>query len=239
MTDLEASAVALATSLRVGAEYQPIVDVVSGRVVAHEALARFIDAEGHPVSPGHVFARLHRLPSLLLQMECETKRLQVERAPRGPLHVNVDPDSFAAGEDEADNALLGLLASSRTGGLVVEVIENMTRSDAKRGLAMTRRLRASGVGVALDDVGAPDSLLSLEALLEADVVKFDRSLLGLAAAPEHRALLEALVPLARRLGACTVLEGIETTAQLAFARDLGIDRVQGFLFRDGFVTVPP
>jgi EAL domain-containing protein (putative c-di-GMP-specific phosphodiesterase class I) len=228
----------LVSSLRIGAEYQPIVEVRTGRVVAHEALARFAGTGRGPLSPAPIFAQLHAAPSLLFRVECEVKKLQLEHAPRGPLHVNVDPDSFAAGEGGGENALLDVLACGRA-GTVVEVIENMTRSDAKLGREMIRRLHARGLSVALDDVGAPDSLLSLEAFFEADVVKFDRSLLAVAQASKRRPLLEALVPLARRLGACTILEGVETAEQLSLARELDLDLVQGFLFRDRLVSVLP
>jgi EAL domain-containing protein (putative c-di-GMP-specific phosphodiesterase class I) len=49
-------------------------------------------------------------------------------------------------------------------------------------------------------------------------------------------VLESLLALAKRLGACTILEGIETRADLAVAERLGVDAVQGYLFRPHFVT---
>jgi EAL domain-containing protein (putative c-di-GMP-specific phosphodiesterase class I) len=220
---------------RFGVEFQPVVDLLSGETVGHEALARFSDARGCPVPPHAVFALLHREPSLLLRVELETKRLALERAPAGPVYVNVDPDSFDAGGAPGENALLEALSAS-TRPVVVEAIETMSVCDAHRAGAMVRAVRARGLAVALDDVGAPEGLLSLDLLPEVDVLKLDRSWLARAQRPRDRAVLDAICSLARRLGTRTVLEGVETTAHLTLARDLRVGAVQGFLFRDRFRT---
>jgi EAL domain-containing protein (putative c-di-GMP-specific phosphodiesterase class I) len=225
---------ALVLGRRFGTEYQPVVDLHTGATLGHEALARFFDADGDAVAPGSVFARLHDEPAVLLYVESETKRFQIEHAPDGPLYLNVDPDSFhAAARGGAGNELLDVL-SVHAPHIVVEVIETMSWSDARLGHELVRALHARSIGVALDDVGAPDALLSLEALKDCDVLKLDRSWLRRAADPRDRAILEALLGLARRLGTRTILEGIETAAHLDLAMELGVDAVQGFLFRPQF-----
>ncbi len=217
-------------------EYQPIIDLATGATIAHEALSRFFDVQGRPVPPGAVFARLHEDPSLLLYVEAETKRFQIENAPAGPLHLNVDPDSFHAGRNGTDgNALLDVL-QSHSAPVVVEVIETMSYADARLGRELVRALRARHMVIALDDVGAPDTLISLEVLKEADVLKLDASWLLRIADPRERIILDAILALARRLGARTVLEGVETPAQLELAVALGVDAVQGFLYRGQFTT---
>lgn len=218
---------------RFGTEYQPVVDLRSGATIGHEALSRFFDGDGRPVSPGPVFARLRDDPSLLLHVEAETKRFQIEHAPRGPLFVNVDPDSFHAGTGEPRHVLLDAI-EGHPPGIVVEVIETVSLRDVRRGREMVRALRARSIGVALDDVGAPDTLLCLEALRDADILKLDASWLGRVGEPRDRAVLEALLGLARRLGTRTILEGVETREQLVLAEALGVDAVQGFLFRGRF-----
>ncbi len=218
---------------RFGTEYQPVVELRTGATIGHEALSRFFDGNGRPVSPGPVFARLHDDPSLLLHVEAETKRFQVENAPRGPLYLNVDPDSFHAASETSRLSLLDTISGHRP-GVVVEVIETLSISDARRGRDMVTALRARAIGIALDDVGAPDTLVSLEALRDADIVKLDASWLARAQDPRDRAVLEMLLSLARRLETRTILEGVETPQQLALARALGVDAVQGFLFRERF-----
>ncbi len=218
---------------RFGVEYQPLIELASGQTVGHEALARFRDGRGCSMSAPTVFARLHQEPSMLHHVELETKRFALERAPAGPIFVNIDPDSFHAGGIAGENALLEAL-SAAAGPVVVEAIEATSSSDARRGGEMVRAIRARGMSVALDDVGAPDGLISLDLLAEVDILKLDRSWLARAQDPRSRAVLDAIAGLARRLGTWTVLEGIETAAHLSLARELCVDAVQGFLFRDRF-----
>src|SRR5512140_2164480 len=107
-----------------GTEYQPVIELRSGATIGHEALSRFFDGHGRPVSPGPVFARLHDEPSLLLDVEAATKRFQVENAPRGPLYLNVDPDSFHAANGSSRVSLLDTM-TGHAPGVVVEVIETL------------------------------------------------------------------------------------------------------------------
>jgi EAL domain-containing protein (putative c-di-GMP-specific phosphodiesterase class I) len=178
-----------------------------------------------------MFSLLHAEPALLLQAEVLLKRHQLDHAPReGDLFVNLDPDSWAAGNAGAcPNPLLDLLgrASAR---VVVEITEALDESDSALARELLGVLRARGQRYALDDVGAQNSLLSFEALDDADVLKFDRILLRRLGHPRRHAIVRALAEAARATGARTVLEGIETVEDLQLARDLGVDLVQGWYF---------
>jgi len=212
-------------------EYQALVHARTGRTVAFEALARFQGRSGRLLPPAQVFALLHADPALFLRAELTLKLQQVERAPRAPLFVNLDPDTWCRAGDGTRNPFLALFSSSST-RVVVEVSENLAITDAARVTEMVAALRRRNLPVALDDVGAAAGLVSLDALAEAEIIKFDRTLLPRLRHPRARALVQALCDMARRTGAKTVLEGVETTADYVVARDLGVDLVQGFLFRD-------
>lgn len=226
-----AEARAMLDAGRFWTEYQPIIQARSGRTVAFEALGRFRARDGRLVSPATVFAILHADPALLLRAELTLKLHQVEHAPRTPLFVNLDPDSWWRSGDANRNPFLALFSSAHT-RVVVEVTENMATADAVRAQQMIRALRGRRLAVALDDVGATNGLLSFEAIAEAEVLKFDRTLIPRLRNPRYRALVTAFTRMARETGARTVLEGVETTAEFVIARDLGVDLVQGFLFKD-------
>ncbi len=212
-------------------EYQAIVHARTGKTCAYEALARFCRGDGHPIAPADMFAVLHADPSLLLRAELTLKLHQVEHAPRAPLFVNLDPDSWSRAGDRLRNPFLALIASARS-RVVVEVTEAMASADVVRAQSMIGCLRGRRIAVALDDVGAANGLLSFDAIAEAEVLKFDRTLIPRMRHPRARALVQALTRMARETGAHTVLEGVETTGEFVIARDLGFDLVQGFLFRD-------
>jgi EAL domain-containing protein (putative c-di-GMP-specific phosphodiesterase class I) len=212
-------------------EYQAIVHARTGKTCAFEALARFRRRDGRPIPPAAVFAVLHADPALLLRAELTLKLHQVEHAPSAPLFVNLDPDSWSRAGDRHRNPFLALFSSAPR-KVVVEVTEALATADAARAQAMIAALRGRRVAVALDDVGAANGLLSFDAIADAEVLKFDRTLIPRLRHPRARALVEALVRMGRETGAHTVLEGVETTAEFVLARDLGFDLVQGFLFRD-------
>ena len=219
--------------------YEPFIDLKSGQVMGYEALARFTRPDGVAVSPGTLFALLHTDPALLFEVELAVKRHQLAHAPdHGELFVNLDPDSWAGGEDEeGGNPLIELLGSV-TRPLVVEVIENLDVSDAIMSRGMIAAARAKGLRIALDDVGAANSLLSLEALDEADVLKFDRTLLRALGRPRRRAVVQALARMARETGGRSILEGVETVADLLLAQELGVDWVQGWFFEEQIIRSP-
>jgi EAL domain-containing protein (putative c-di-GMP-specific phosphodiesterase class I) len=212
-------------------EYQAIVDARTGKTSAYEALGRFRRRDGNLIPPLRMFSVLHADSALLLRAELTLKLHQVEHAPRAPLFVNLDPDSWARAGDRLRNPFLALFSSAPT-KIVVEVTEAMASADAARASAMIAALRGRRIAMALDDVGTAHGLLSFDAIVDAEVLKFDRTLIPRLRHPRARALVQALTRMARETGTHTVLEGVETTADFVLARDLGFDLVQGFLFRD-------
>ncbi|GLK57971.1 EAL domain-containing protein [Azotobacter vinelandii] len=223
-----------------GVEYQPIVEVASGNIIGHEALARFRGADGRNLPPERVFCALHDSPLSLFQLELKIKKLQILQAPEsGLLFLNIDQDAFATFLDEACHPLVELLAGHPRA--VVEIIENSSISDAQVSIAMLGRFGSAGIPMALDDIGARDSLVSLDVLARVDYLKLARDWLNRLSGPHDRPLLHSLLDFARQSGKAVVLEGVETAEHLQLARRLGIGLVQGYLFRPRFVQVwaPP
>lgn len=225
----------LVMNQRYGVEYQPIIDQ-HGQIFGYEALARFFTPDGDNLSPLQVFNALHRSPLSFYEVEYAIKQLQLEQAPAtGMLFVNLDPHAAAAwGCLDDSNPLLRLLRAQQN--LCVEMIENTDITDARICLELTEFFRAEGVPLALDDLGAPDSLLSIEVLVAVDFVKFDRSWLCRLTQPHYRELMKMLVDYTKKSGKRVILEGIETKEDMALAHECGIDLVQGFLYRDRFIA---
>lgn len=221
---------------RFAVEYQPLICPSSGDALGWEALARFRAADGSLLPPDQVFQALHHDPLLLFHTELETKRLQLAEAPReGLLFVNLDPDSFAAGQDPAGRNVFTDLFLPHRQRLVVEVIENLDMGDVILSHRLVEELKAEGILLAMDDLAASRGLISFAALNDSAYLKFDRSWLADSPERERRsAILAWTLPAARSLGVRTVLEGVETASDLKLARRLGFDLVQGFLFRDRF-----
>lgn len=225
-------------SRRFCVEYQPLVAVASGDVVGYETLARFRRENGDAVPPNRVFEALHESPLLLLHVELEMKRLQLAHAPEAPrLFLNLDPDSFHLGEGPRHNLFVELFRQHQEAGrqITIEVIENLSIQDVERSREMIGILKGAGFGVALDDMGVAGTVVSYDTLSESSVLKFDRSWL-VNPTPRRIDALRWFIGLSRVFRVNTVMEGVETPTHLAFARELGIDWVQGYLFRERFIV---
>jgi EAL domain-containing protein (putative c-di-GMP-specific phosphodiesterase class I) len=222
---------------RYGAEYQPILCARRGEITAFEALARFYDADGECLPTQNVFEIMHDEPALLRRAECDLKQLQLDYAPAGhELFLNLDPHALTAAHGQAPALFERLI---NTPGVVVELIENTDIHDARAALELQRMLSEHGVRTALDDIGAPHALLSLDLVSAVDFLKFDRSWFERLREDKGDLMFRAMLAFASEAGHQTVLEGIETADMQAIARRYGIDRLQGFRYRPLFRSVAP
>jgi diguanylate cyclase (GGDEF)-like protein/PAS domain S-box-containing protein len=114
--------------------------------------------------------------------------------------------------------------------LTLEVTETVLLDDLDQATQVLTELRRLGIQVALDDFGAGYSSLAYLDSLPVDVVKIDRAFVSGSGEATRRATLRTIAHLLTSMDVRTVAEGVETAAQLAFVRKLGIDACQGYLF---------
>jgi EAL domain-containing protein (putative c-di-GMP-specific phosphodiesterase class I)/CheY-like chemotaxis protein len=115
--------------------------------------------------------------------------------------------------------------------LVVEIDSSEVISDVAQAREIVRELNSYGIGISIDNLGTECS--SLAGLEEFPVfeLKVARQIVnGCAEDRLKRALCRTILDIARRIGARTVAEGVETRADLIAVREMGFDLVQGFLF---------
>lgn len=222
--------------------YQPIVSLADRSVVAHEALLRGL-VDGREVGGGDLFfvaesaGWLHRLD-----------RIGRESAITGAapwlgtddLFVNFNPTSIyrpqvclASTERVAHDA--GIDPHQ----LVFEVVESHAIADRGHLVSVLEHHRSLGWRVALDDVGAGWSSLSLLAAVRPEVVKLDKGLVQELPDDGARTVLKAVTDLAHQLGAVVVAEGIETEQLAEEVAALGADLGQGWLFGRPVRREPP
>ncbi|KPU82718.1 signal peptide protein [Psychromonas sp. PRT-SC03] len=221
---------------RFGAEYQPIIEVKNGNIFAYECLSRFYDPQAKAIPPDIVYASLHKNPLCLFQVEYEQKLLQLENAPDSTdIFVNLDQDSYSASDQSGqDNPFVKLFKNYQKANIIVELIENAQMKDALVSLAMIDNLSNNGIDTAIDDLFDPLSMLSTSVIQLVDFIKIDKYVIQ----EKHNQLLlplvKCMIDYAHQTNKKVVLEGVETTQDLYFARQLGVDFVQGFLYRPLF-----
>lgn len=220
---------------RIEIHFQPIVEIANnGQVFAHEALCRLRAPDGQLLSGFEAFnlaQRLGRQDDLDLEAQHHALlRKGSDIAPGVPLFLNVMPSTLL----HADwiSQLMGWMREQGLDrrDLVIEVVES-ERVDAAQLAERCDALRAHGLRIALDDMGAGFNSLSTLAMVRADFIKIDRTLVHEAQGSRVRSvLLEAIVSMADRLGATVIAEGLERPEDLAFCQGLGIRLAQGYLF---------
>jgi len=215
--------------------YQPLYRLHDGELVGAEALLRWTHPLWGTVPPDEFIplaeesGQISAVGSWVLQSAIGQVAAW-ERAGRylPCLSVNVSAVEFTADLPDRVRAVLrehGL----DPGRLMLEVTESQLPGLAANG-AM-RRLRASGVRIALDDFGAGYSNLAQLARLPVDVLKIDRDVIRNIGDSAGRAVMDAVIGLALALNLSTVVEGIEDLSQAAEASNAGVDLGQGYLFR--------
>ncbi|AQS36387.1 diguanylate phosphodiesterase [Shewanella psychrophila] len=220
-------------NLYLGAEYQPLINTSDSSVFGYEALSRFSNLDGYHTPPNIVFDHLHNQSSLLEEVEIQAKLFQLKHSIVSlPLFINLDPHAIGKKSQHMLNQL------SLRPNLTVEIIENTCINDARLSRVLVSHLKSKQIKVALDDIGAPHSMLSLSLLGQVDTLKFDIDWLNQIGNIEQTYLMKALIQFAKDCNKQTVLEGVETTQQFNLAKKLGIDLVQGFLFKTQFITAP-
>ncbi|RBY93431.1 diguanylate cyclase [Blastococcus sp. TF02-8] len=225
---------ALDAALRPGgvrSVFQPIVELDSGRVVAHEALAR--GPEGPLQRPDQLFAAA-REAGRLAELDGACRVAAFEGASRHgiaaplALFVNVEPEVL----DTAPLDDLLAIADAAPGRLrvVLEITERAIAARPAELLRTVARVRELGWGIALDDVGAEPMSLAFMPLLRPDVVKLDLRLVQDRPGPAIAQIMNAVNAYAEASGAAVLAEGIEDDRHLAVARALGATLGQGWLF---------
>jgi EAL domain-containing protein (putative c-di-GMP-specific phosphodiesterase class I) len=214
-------------------QFQPILDLKTGRITGCEALARFAPAPTR--APDLWFADAQRVglgPQLQLAAISKALTQLPQLPPNIYLAVNVGHD--IANEPE----LLRLLHTIDSRRVVIELTEHLHVEDYPTLIDAISRIRATGARLAIDDTGAGFAGFSHILKLSPDLIKLDRILTtGVDIDPARQALAGALVKFAAATRAKVIAEGIETAAELDTIHQLGVDYGQGyFLGTPGPIT---
>ncbi len=205
--------------------YQPIFSLSEGRLKAFEALSRFT-AEPRR-GPDQWFGEAAKVG-----LGEELEFLALDRAladfaaldPALLLTVNLTPARI----------LSPRLAAAFAGVPLERVVLELTEHAGVESYEALRQalapLRARGLRLAIDDVGAGHSTFRHVLDLAPEYIKLDMSLIrGIDRDAARRALAESITTYGRRTGCDVVAEGIETLAEFAALRDIGITCAQGYL----------
>ena len=220
--------------------YQPIVDLETGRVASFEALVRWRHPERGLVGPSDFIPVAEEtglivpLGLWVLNEACQQMR-EWQRLGLADESVTMSVNLSSRQFSQAD--LIERISSAlresglKAGNLKLEITESMVMENIDTAIDMLMQLRGLGVGLSIDDFGTGYSSLSYLHRFPIDTLKIDRSFVTqMTDNSENAEIVRTIVTLARSLDMAVVAEGVETADQLRQLGDLGCDYGQGYLF---------
>ena len=220
-------------------EYQPHVEIDSGRVVGLEALIRW----RHPVhglltpdrfiGVAEVTGLSERITRWVVNEACAQISRWREAYPGFDIPVSVNVAGRELGSSGLPlvvrNALLRNGVESKL--LVLEITERTLVSEGEINNDVIAELSALGVGLVLDDFGTGYSMLGYLRRLPVQALKIDKSFVcGLPADPDSQAIVRSIVAVAQHFKLKIVAEGVEHIEQAEFLRAAGCELAQGFYY---------
>ena len=208
---------------------QPIIDVHSRELVAHELLVRMIARDGTIIAPG-LFLPAAEQFGLIADIDRWVVAQAVKLAARGiRVQFNISGKSLGSREliGDLEDGLRDTGAAPEL--LVCEITETALANDEAVAEAFVHELRDLGCEIALDDFGIGYGGFAYLKRLPITILKIDIQFIrDLPENSQNQHVVKAIVTLARGFERQTVAEGVEDEATLALLCELGVDYAQGF-----------
>lgn len=236
---------ALENSIRLALEndefelyYQPVVNIVSGKVSAVEALLRWNHPQLGLASPDLFIPVLEEsrlvfpVGEWVLRTACAQAKKWISQG-RSDFYVSVNLSARQFQQRDLARLVRDVLESTGLPArhLQIEITETTAMGDVDATVETLKELRQMGVAISIDDFGVGYSSLGYLKTLPIDCVKIDRSFVrDLDTDPSGAAIVHAVLGLGEILKLRVIAEGVETERQFSLLRDRGCFEMQGFLF---------
>ncbi len=218
---------------------QPQCRISTGKIVAVEALARWVKPDGEIIPPDE-FVPILEKHGFVTDLDCfvwdhllAQMRIWLDEGHQGvPISVNVSRYDFYSIDVPAHFAHLlekhGIPASL----LKVEITESAFVEDDAEIVDSIKRLRDMGLMVLMDDFGSGYSSLNRLGGIEVDGIKLDAGFFHLDEAGKRKGIriVESVVNMSKTMALPIICEGVETAEQVEFLENLGCRYIQGYYY---------
>ncbi len=214
--------------------FQPLINARNQKLTGFEALIRWNHPQRGLVSPALFIpvveetGMMMAVGEFVLDEACKAIASWPEPI---TVAVNISPRQIAI--PALPNMVAQTLAKYKLppNRLELEVTEGVFLGDSGQVLDTLRRLRALGVGIALDDLGTGYSSIGYLNKAVFHKLKIDGSFVREAGTrSENVAIIQSIVHLAKSFRMSITAEGVETAEDFERMRELGCDTIQGYLF---------
>ena len=219
-------------------DYQPQVDIRSGRIIGAEALLRWKSPELGIVPPGkfiHIAednGLIVPIGEWVLRTACEQSLAwRKEGLPPVTMAVNLSPVQFR--QKNIGDLVLSILLSTGLDvrSLELEITESAVMHDADAAIEQMHKLKEVGVMLAMDDFGIGYSSLNYLKRFPIVKLKIDQSFVrDITIDPDDAAIVTTIISMAHNLSLRVIAEGVETLDQMSFLQNNQCDEMQGYYF---------
>jgi diguanylate cyclase (GGDEF)-like protein/PAS domain S-box-containing protein len=219
--------------------YQPIVSLGTWRITGFEALVRWRHPERGLVSPAEFIplaeetGQIVPIGEWVLRESSRQMKLWQDEYPDLDLSISVNLSGRQIAEPDLVDRVARVIDETglRPGSLKLELTETLLMHHYEGAIQKMHHLRKMGIKLSIDDFGTGYSSLSHLHRFPIDFLKVDRSFVGQVGQDTRESeIIKVIVGLGRNLGMQVIAEGVETSEQAVFLRDLECEYGQGYYF---------
>ena len=216
--------------------YQPKVDPVKGNILGAEALIRWKRPDGTMLSPGKFIPLFEKngnittLDEYVFRTVCAQQQKWLQAgATLYPISVNISRVSlyYSNVVDKYREILSSFALDPKYVPLEITESATINNSDIS---SLIDQFHKAGFTLLLDDFGSGYSSLSSLNVMHFDTIKLDKSLIDYIGDQNGEMLLLHITQLLQSFGMTITAEGVETSAQVEFLKNLHCDDIQGYFF---------
>jgi diguanylate cyclase (GGDEF)-like protein len=214
--------------------YQPKVDINTGKIIAAEALIRWISPSKGIISPDSFIpiaeenGFILELGEWIINTAIKQQKLFVEKGIDIGISINLSPKQLLS-----DNFTQNLIKSIEHNevnptSIDVEITENLFYKYNDKNIKILNAIHDKGISISLDDFGTGYSSLSYLKDFPIDYLKIDKSFIDDFNTERGRVFIETIVKMGQTLKMEIIAEGVETFEQLEYLKSIGCDQYQGY-----------
>ncbi|SEB75332.1 EAL domain-containing protein [Paenibacillus sp. GP183] len=217
--------------------FQPKLDLASGRINGMEALIRWENPELGSMSPAQFIPVAEESGLILsigewvLRSACaQNKSWQNDGF--SPMVISVNLSSTQLQNDSLVSTIQHILQETKLDPqwLEIEITESILLHNTKHTMKVLKELKELGLSISIDDFGVGYSSLSYLKHFSFDYLKMDQSFINnLNTSPKDELIISGIIKLAHSLNIKVIAEGVESNQQLSYLREQDCDGVQGYL----------
>lgn len=218
--------------------YQPVIDLKRDTLTGMEALLRRKKSNGEIILPGKFIELLEQMELIeqvgiqVIEAVCKQLRHWIDNGYMiVPISINLSTIQFKNTYLAQDIINILERYDIPPALIVLEVTESVVMQDVEIAQSTIRELRRYGFKIAIDDFGTGYSSLGYLKKFFFDHLKIDISFIReIVQNPQDRAIVGAIISIAKALSLKTIAEGIETTEQLEIIQEMGCELGQGYFW---------